>query len=393
MLRRLSRRSAGIWLVSAGLLIAVALAGYRDHPGTNFSQYPGFKSWFAAHPPPHEGPDGPDRVLLERYRPRFFLAPGQPGPIDFYRDYIAHGRLYDGNGRLVSRQVTPAILNRHAHDPLAVFVHTPTAGTTSPPPVYGRIDRAPVPGAGTAPFIFLSYHLVFAKSGLPAALASWKAALLGLVASLNDWHQLDHYTAATVVLDPRRRPVALLLQQHNYQHAYLFGEGVTLPRDGRVRIDIAIRSNELYPHRAVRWRRRAVPFAGADGMRYLLGFGARPFLAADDVTDGVEEVDYRLKMLPADDAFYVFEGYLGERRWLPGRSGPPGADYNARPVLKPLGLELLAGYWRAGNRGDLNRLDASRTEPQPRKAFALAQAPVFNHNRRCLAASPPCSLR
>ena len=85
-------------------------------------------------------------------------------------------------------------------------------------------------------------------SGLPAGLSLAAAIPLGLVADLDDWHQLDHYTAAFVVLDGDGRPVALTLQQHNYLRTHLVGESVRLGSDGRFDIDVAIRSNELYPH-------------------------------------------------------------------------------------------------------------------------------------------------
>ena len=45
---------------------------------------------------------------------------------------------------------------------------------------------------------------------------------------------------------------------------------------------------------------------------------------------------------------YTFRGSLGESRMLPGRSGPPGADYNQIPALKGQVKEMLFGYWREG---------------------------------------------
>jgi hypothetical protein len=50
--------------------------------------------------------------------------------------------------------------------------------------------------------------------------------------------------------------------------------------------------------------------------------------------------------MPPSDAFYVFQGWLGERRRIPGRSGPPGADYNTLPAFKPKAVQLAAFYWR-----------------------------------------------
>jgi len=63
--------------------------------------------------------------------------------------------------------------------------------------------------------------------------------------------------------------------------------------------------------------------------------------------------------LPPDDAFYTFRGWLGARRRLPGRTGPPGADFNTIPAFKPMGIQLMAFYWHEGQRDyvDLVRAD------------------------------------
>ena len=97
------------------------------------------------------------------------------------------------------------------------------------------------------------------------------AALLGIIADLGDWHQLDHHTAATIVLDERRTPVALMLQQHNDVRTYLHGAGWKLPPDHHTLVDVAIRSNELYPHAPERRQRLAVRILTPEAMRYLLG--------------------------------------------------------------------------------------------------------------------------
>ncbi len=375
-------------LVLATALVAAA-AGCESRRG-NFSQNPGFAAYFASHPPAGEAASPADRALLQRYRPRLWLPAGHPGPVDFYADYVAAGRLIDGAGRPAATPVTRAILNAHARDPGAVFVHAP--GSWPPTgTVYGRVDRAPVSlpgdaGAVDEPFTFLTYHVVFRVSGLPAALPAWQRALLRVVGSPEDWHQLDHYTAVTIILDGELRPVAVMLQEHNNLRTHLLGAEVPWPADGRVPIDVAIRSNELYPHRPGRTRRRAVSRPDPAGIRYLMTGERPPFVSADDVTEPVAEVEYALAFLPPDDAFYTFQGYLGERRWLPGRSGPPGADFNTLPALKPRGVQMLAFYWRDGDPDDLARFDASLASPEPLAAFARAQAPVFY--RRWRSARP-----
>jgi hypothetical protein len=349
------------WLTPAG----------RD---TNFSQYPGFDAYVAAHPPLDSLPDQLEQALLRKHAPRFFVADGEEGPIGFYQDYIAQGRL-EAAGKTL-RKVTREILNAYKDDPHAVFTHEPEAVTPTPV-VLGRIDR-------TEKFTVLTYHAVFRKSGLPAGLSRWQWLLAALLGDPRDWHQLDHYTAAFLFLDSRMLPAALMVQQHNYQRSYLFGETVTLPADGRVMIDVAIGSNELYPHQPGRRGRRAVSFLTPAMLRYMLDGERKPWQVADDVTDPSREVAYRLEFLPPSDAFYTFKGFLGERRALPGRDGPPGAQYNTLPALKPLETQLALGYWRDGNINDLNRLPETE-DNRAYLAFAEAQREAMLANMACLA--------
>ena len=168
-----------------------------------------------------------------------------------------------------------------------------------------------------------------------------------MVLSAEDWHQLDHYTAVFLVL-AGDLPVALIFQQHNYLRSYVLGRDISPPPDGRPQVDVAIGSNELYPHRPERTTRRAVPFLWSRTVDYLVAGTERPRLRADDVTHGAMEVPYALDFLPHDDAFYMFYGRLGAQRRLPGRGGPPGADYNTLPAFKRPVLQLLAFYWHEG---------------------------------------------
>ena len=339
------------WLPAAVLALVGACAG----DDTNFSQAPGFEAWYAAHPPAETVPEAADQALLARFQPRFHLPEGHEGPLDFYSDYLAAGTLRDGEGVVVPGPVSRAALNRIKHDPHAVFVHEP-AGHPPTPVVYGRVDRDELELPGCAPLAvtFLTYHLVFRTSGLPAAMTWWQEAPLALAGDLHDWHQLDHYTAVTLALveaDRDARPFAATLQHHNYMRTWLLGEAARpgalgLPDDGRIGIDVAIRSNELYPHRPGRTVRRAVRYLDPASAVYLVTGEDRPLAAADDITHPAREITPGLRFLPPADAFYVFEGWLGERRLLPGRSGPPGADYNAIPAFKPKATQLVAFYWR-----------------------------------------------
>ncbi|MCY4554882.1 MAG: hypothetical protein OXF79_00530, partial [Chloroflexi bacterium] len=282
----------------AGLLLVCAWAGSAA-AGSTFSQYPGFTEYFAANPPA-EAAGQADRALARRHAPRFHLPSGHEGPIDFYRDYIAQGYLMTGDGVRIDRP-SKDDLNRYRDDVRAEFTHVP--GAAEPRPVvYGTVERTGLwasgePGRAAEEFTVVSYHLAFRVSGLPAGLSPAAAIPLRLVADLDDWHQLDHYTAAFVVLAGDGRPVALTLQQHNYLRTHLVGESVKLGSDGRFDIDVAIRSNELYPHNPG----RAVRFLDHDARAFMMGFGERPLMSADDITDPDRTVEYELAFLPGSD--------------------------------------------------------------------------------------------
>ena len=379
-------------------LTAILLIGTGATVAKNFSQYPGFAEYYASYPARSTRPTANEQALLHQFRPRVFVGERQSHPISFYDDYINNGTLVAGDGRIISNAVTPSILNAHKYDPKAVFTHDPDTTAFSRPVAFARIDRLPQSARTlgleqSLSLTVLTYHFVFRESGLPAGLKQPASTLLKLTGGLNDWHQLDHYTAASVILSSDHTPIALMLQQHNYTRTYLFGEALPRPTDDRVKIDVAIRSNELYPHRIGRTEHRAIRFTDPNGMRYLMGFGKPPWIAAPDVTNPEREIDYELAFLPAGDAFYVFQGYLGARRLLPGRDGPPGADYNTLPEVKPLRYQLFAGYWRENNRDDLQRFVRLVVERGDRRAFASAQARIFLANMKCLNDIPKgCKL-
>ena len=360
------------------LLVCLSALAGCSLPKTNFSQYPGFAEYYAANPPREALPSEQERALLTRYRPRLFLPPQHAGLIDFYRDYIAQGQLIDRDGKLISAAVTPDILNAHKEDAAIVFTHIPDRQATAQATVFGSIDHDNLEIAGALQrFTFLTYHAVFRHSGIAAGFTGWRASLVDIFADLGDWHQLDHYNAATIVLNESERPIALMLQQHNYHHTYVFGNEFAFPADQRVAVDIAIRSNELYPHSAQRLHHRATRFNSPEEMRFLLGFGDKPSIAEDDITEGRDEVGYRLAFLPPSDAFYTFKGFLGARRRLPGRDGPPGADFNALPETKALAAQMLMGFWREGNREDLMRLQNTYGITGNQIDFVRAQALPF----------------
>ena len=318
----------------------------QPNPEVKFTQFPGFIQYYKNYPPQDSPPKADEKELLEKYRPRFFLPPNHPGAVDFYRDYIAQGRLINSEGKLISYQVDREILNRYRQEPGFQFIHE-DKGEYQKPVVYGRIDYDILKFQNTEySFTFLTYHIVFRTSGLPAGIPTWQKWLLDLFLSTTDWHQLDHYTAVTVALDKSKKPVAVTMQQHNYLTTYIINKNIQILSDNRVKVDVAIASNELYPHQTGKLRRRAASFMTPEAAHYIIFGTGKPFLAAEDITHGIDEVDYNLEFLPQTDAFYTFQGRLGQMRGLPGRDAPPGSDYNTLPALKPKALTMIFSYRR-----------------------------------------------
>ena len=367
------------------LLCVPAMAAIAE---SSFSSYPGFAEFFRDYPRRSTPPSPEERALLEKHRPRFFLPAGHAGLIGFYEDYVAQGRFYDGAGKLQPLPVTREHLNRLREDPGARFAHEPRSLNDQTPVVFGRIDHdeADLGRAGPVRFAFLTYHAVFRHSGLAAGLGRWQKLLASIAGNLDDWHQLDHYTAVTLVLDDQHRPVATMLQQHNLLRAWVLGVDLPALTDGRPAVDVAIRSNELYPHASGRREHRVVRFPSPEAMRYLMEAGPAPRFFALDITEPAGEADYRLAFLPADDAFYSFAGFLGEHRRMPGRDGPPGADYNTLPSIKSWPMQMLAGYWRPGNADDLKRLQETYARTGDPADFARAQAHAFGEALTAAAA-------
>ena len=107
-------------------------------------------------------------------------------------------------------------------------------------------------------------------------------------------------------------------------------------------------------------------------------------MAADDVTEPTAEVNYQLSFLAPADAFYTFKGFLGERRALPGRDGPPGANYRTLPQFMPQHTQLVLGYWREGHERDTITLHRALATNDGYTAFMEAQKGVLNANLKCL---------
>ena len=350
-------------LVILSLCLLLSACSQKE---TLFSEFPGFDQYLKKNQPSDVLASPTEQALLTQYRPRIFMAEGQTRFLDFYADYIGSGALYL-DGELVSDKVDQNLLNQHKKSSLAEFRHKPLTSQGTPV-AYGRVDYDTLSYQEQSyPLTFLSYNLVFAHSGLIKGLASWQRMAMGVVGNNEDWHQLDHYVGLTVVLH-EEQPLAVLMQQHNYQTVWMLDpskddtqqadnhsptnplpkhaleKSLLLPTDGRIAVDVAMQSNEIYPHLSELTRHPGVSFVNADNIEFFKTGQNKPMMAGWDITHGQKEQDYTLKFLPTSDAFYTFKGRLGEKRTLPGRDGPPGAQYVTLPGLMPWSTRLVTGF-------------------------------------------------
>lgn len=344
----------------ASVSIAVLVGCAAD--SESFTTFPGFTEYFKQYTPEDSIPDERQQQLLEKYRPRFYRAIDengivQQGPVDFYKAFIADGKLLI-NGKSISQQVTPDLLNQHRDSAGAVFEYAGTYRKDTDAVVYGRFDQDTLHAQKkTYPLEFLSYNLVFPASGMIKGLGGLQTAALTIAGSLNDWHQLDHYVGLSIALY-QNSPIAVTLQQHNYQTTYLINQDLQLPEDSRLQLDIAMRSNELYLHSEEETKHPAVSFVNEKNISFIMTGENKPFMAGYDVTRGDQEVDYKLQFLPQTDAFYQFKGHLGKSRLLPGRDGPPGADYATLPDLMPRAIRMVTGYRPSSIDEEQNKIKA-----------------------------------
>lgn len=374
---------AGMWVL---FLLA---SSSRSHKFDTFADYPGFNSYFP--PVCSETPATEyDLELLQRFKPRVVIAPQGQIPVDFYQAYLPFTVLKNfSQSAPINKAVSPQLLKTVQYAPgyyldlnwqrlrqehIWQKITQQVENNTFHPTLYGRIYHVPITAVMSAgkkiqrQFKFLKYTSVFMVSGLPAKLP-WGTETLLKVLGLNplNWHELDHYTAIHVVLNERDQPIALLLAQHNYHRAYLIGKQIPKPVANRVTVDVAERSNELYPassspqpvsHRTASWSRY---------MKYILSGQDAPFFHGEDITHGIhaggKEINYELKYLPHCDPFYRAKIMLGEFRPLfgfyVGRDGPPGADYYTMPALLALDKLLFFSYLHENNPEDLKMLDAA----------------------------------
>ncbi len=342
---------------------------------------PEFRAWLSALTYPDEDPRDmgaktteKDKALLEKFRPRVFIAPKGEMPVDFYRFYLPNTVVRDENGSIIKKSPTRSTLKGIERN---AGWYLDFVGEDSPckdlgcagymATGYGRVYRERASfrlGSGTAkmPLIILKYNFAFPYSGIPAEVGTLKESLLGLFLDPARVHELDIHGAIHVILDEKQVPLILLLAQHNYFRSYVFGDDIPpLPADNRARVCFALRSNEPYP--CPMGKTPAVKRAVGNPVNigYLINGTHRPFLSGRDIVfgpgGGARPVTYRLTFLPRKDPLYVSWIPLGAKEKILFfssyyRKGPPGMDMNTWPELKKYSDIMQFWYIRDGSPED-----------------------------------------
>ncbi|MDJ0782927.1 MAG: hypothetical protein QNJ22_13210 [Desulfosarcinaceae bacterium] len=341
-----------------------------------------------------------DRGLLTRFRPRIHITPGELYPIDFYDRFLPQTVVKNRKGTVIPRAVDPAYLKRIERDhgkyldfggDLATFAlgGDPPEDAVLYPSVYREQLR--LPGREPIDVIVLKYAAVFAASGLPYEIGWLRSAAARLMGDPRRWHELDIHGAVHVIIDAaHRRPLMVLLAQHNHFRSFLVGRDLEWPADDRLRISYARRSNEPYlsPRGATPVRH---PTAGNPShFRFILTGRGKPLTGGYDVVHGPQsgavEIPYQLIFLRTKDPLFTSWIPLGDKQKLMGvidsfyREGPPGMHINTHPQIRRY-TDTAAAYYVLP--GDSAGIDLFETHV---KGFIKADfGPVLAYNRQVLA--------
>ncbi len=315
-----------------------------------------------------------DKTLLSTFKPRIFIAPGGRRPVDFYGFYLPKTAVKNEKGAIVKKNPTRAYLKTIERNAGFYLDYEgpdrPCEGRACEGYVgtgYGRVYREDArfftkEGVRKIPLTILKYNFAFTYSGLPAAVGQLKELPLSLFIDPAKIHELDIHGAVHIVLNGQKRPIALILAEHNYFRTFVFGDSISkMPRDKRVKICFAQRSNEPYPcpAGAAPLRRRTVG-SPAD-ISYVINGGEKPFFSGEDIIygpeSGAQQVKYVLKSLPKKDPLYVSWIPLGNKeKILFYKSyyiqGPPGMDMNTWPKKKKYSDIMQFWYFREDSSED-----------------------------------------
>lgn len=311
-------------------------------------------------------PSKADQRLLKRYQPRLYVAPNGLLPIDFYQDYLPNTVVNDVGGiinkkpnreylKSIERQFGYYLDYQGEHLYRGMVDMDRYQGS-----LYGRIftEKMEIPNASTGNeerrYFILKYNAIFSASGLPGKLQWYKNWGVSLAGDKDIWHELDIHGAIQILINSDSlEPEILLLAQHNHFRSYVIGKDLMWPKDNRISICFAQRSNEPYPCPMGNTPQYFRTVGSPGNFSYVLTGEGAIFDGSEDVVFGEDagavEVKYQLRFLPDKDPLYVSWIPLGDKLKLFGlftnfyRTGPPGINMNTHPALKK--YTDLAKFW------------------------------------------------
>ncbi|WP_432662171.1 hypothetical protein R9X47_16550 [Wukongibacter baidiensis] len=359
----MKRRLKGkVWIY----ILIIAIIAISINFRTDSNEEPDFVESFLAYEDDMENANQEDpmtRELLERFKPRIFIAKGSYIPMNFYNDYLPNTTLKKSGkiDKTISDEVSRDKLfeiSKSSEFYLDYGVDYKKAlefnENDVDPTVYGRIYRSSIgEGEDSIKLLFLKYNLVYPYSGLPEKTSSIKKLGSKIIGNPLAWHELDIHGAVHIVLrEDDLTPLGVILAQHNHHRVYLTDRDFDWPEDSRVEIAISKYSNE--PYLAFGGERNERVIGNPMKIEYLFGVSDKQPLTGGmdyipDIKDGAVEVECRLELLPLDDPLYTSAMGLGDRKKLAGfyrlwyLDGPPGIDYYTMPQLKS--MDDLMVFW------------------------------------------------
>ncbi len=324
------------------------------------------------------------RLLLEKYKPRIYIAPGSYKPMNFYQDYLTNCNLRSAKSKGGIQTVSPdrkllkqIQYNTDKHLDYQLSPNQALALNIKDlqPTVYGRIYTDILThGDNSISLIFLKYSLVYPYSGLPAKIGLIRGIASAIIGNQKGWHQLDIHGAIHVVLNGvTNEPIGLVLAQHNHHRVLLGGKDFIWPESKRVSISVAQYSNEPYLLPSGRSYFLEPASGNPINVDFLFGKSNKvPLNGGFDkvfsVEGGAVEIPTNLELLPLDDPLYTAWILLGDRRKVLGlwetwyMRGPPGINFYTFPELKNM-ADLMA-FWLS--------------EPSDKKFFNLMKEHVHS---------------
>ena len=305
-----------------------------------------------------------EKELLKKHLPRVFISEGNIFPLDFYKDYLPHSVLKNNRGKIIAQKISREYLKEIERTAGIYLDYQKELQSCRLPDclkeqraIYGRVFYQPMhppqkyKNESTIDFIVLKYNLVFAASGLPKEISWHKRVGSSILGDLENWHELDIHGAIHILLRAKdKKPLILLLAQHNHFRSYVIGKDIILPQDNRLNICIAERSNEPYPCPIDKTKFRTV--GNPSKFDFVLGGNSPFFDGGYDIVlaakDAVEQ-NLKLQFLPDKDPLYTSWISLGDETKIFGifpnfyRSGPPGINMNTTPKLKH--YTDIAKFW------------------------------------------------